>query len=338
MMKHSNISSIMSAALAAVLMMLAAASCDNIYESLPPCPHGVNLRFVYDYNMEYANAFHKQVDCITLYVYDQQGNYLSTHTETTSALANENYRMTLDLEHGNYRLVAYGGLACAEHSFSPVSTPTLTRASLYTDRQVAMDEGEIGTRLHDLFYGAVDITVQGDDYVKDTLYMMKNTNNIRIMLQQVNAETPLNDEDFTFAITDDNTLFAHDNSLIPNGTVTYTPWAQGTNAVGTNGEGEDATEAQVSYAEFSTSRLVKETNSPKLIIKNKHTGEDVVNIPLINYLLLLKSELYADMPAQEFLDRESQWSLLFFLDEGGHWLQTRIVINDWVVRLNNAEM
>ena len=44
------------------------------------------------------------------------------------------------------------------------------------------------------------------------------------------------------------------------------------------------------------------------------------------------------MGAQEFLDRESEWSLIFFLDDGLRWLNTRIVINDWVVRLNHAEM
>lgn len=26
-------------------------SCGHIYEDLEPCPHGVSLRFVYDYNM-----------------------------------------------------------------------------------------------------------------------------------------------------------------------------------------------------------------------------------------------------------------------------------------------
>lgn len=337
-MKLSNISSIMGAALSAVLMMLAATSCDSvIYDSLPPCPHGVNLRFVYDYNMEYANSFHKKVDCVTLYIYDEQGMYIGALTETSAVLADENYRMPVDLEPGKYRLVAYGGLACPEHSFSMVSAPT-TRASGYADRQVRMDDGEAGSKLHDLFFGAQDVTVAGDGYVETTLYMMKDTNNIRIMLQQINSDAPLSHEDFTFAITDDNTLFAYDNSLVPNGETVYRPWATGTKAVGTADTSAGETDAVVAYAEFSTSRLVRATNDPRLIVKNKETGEDVINISLINYLLLLKSELYADMGQQEFLDRESEWSLLFFLDEGRTWLQTRIVINNWVVRLNNTEL
>ena len=41
-------------------------SCHGIYNDLEPCTRGVRLRFVYDYNMEYANAFHSQVDCLAL--------------------------------------------------------------------------------------------------------------------------------------------------------------------------------------------------------------------------------------------------------------------------------
>ena len=85
-------------------------SCHGIYNDLEPCSQGVRLRFVYDYNMEYANAFHSQVDCLVLLVYDEQGNYLVTYIGTGDELKDENYRMTLDLEKGSYHFIAYGGL------------------------------------------------------------------------------------------------------------------------------------------------------------------------------------------------------------------------------------
>lgn len=309
-------------------------SCDSvIYDDLNPCPRGVRLRFVYDYNMEFANSFHKKVDCLTLYVYDAQGNYLKTVTETSDVLADEDWRMTLDLEDGDYRLVAYGGLACEEHSFSVVDIPS-RQASVYTDLQVGMDEGKLGTRLHDLFYGMKDVRVEGNDYVEETVYMMKDTNNIRIVLQQLNGD-PVEEKDFSFFITDDNTLFAHDNSLMPNGTVTYTPWATGQASTGTTeGDGGIEKEVVTAFAELSTSRLMVH-NSPRLIIKRNDLGTDIVNIPLNNYLLLLKSMQYADMGSQEFLDRESDWSLVFFLDTKHAWIDTHIIINDWIVRFSD---
>ncbi len=54
--------------------------------------------------------------------------------------------------------------------------------------------------------------------------------------------------------------------------------------------------------------------------------------------MLLKSELYEQMKPQEFLDRESEWSLFFFLDENGAWIKTYIKINDWTIRVNNMDM
>ena len=43
-------------------------------------------------------------------------------------------------------------------------------------------------------------------------------------------------------------------------------------------------EVIMAYAEFSTSRLMLK-NSPKLVIRRKADGGEVVNIPLNNYLL-----------------------------------------------------
>jgi hypothetical protein len=320
-------------------MAVSLPACDGIiYDDLDPCPHGVRLRFVYDHNMEFVNSFYKQADCLSLYVFDAEGNFVTKQVETTENLKKPDYAMQLDLERGNYRFLAYAGLECPEHSFSVVYELQAGRTpNEDTAMQVAMDEGKWGTSLHDLFYGSLNTTVEGDYYVDDTLYMVKNTNNIRVMLQQVEASRPLDDRNFTFTITDDNTLMDHENNLIPNGTVNYTPWAKGTLAAGTTETGEQ--EAKVAYAEFSTGRLVTRTHqTPRLVVMNKETGNKVIDIPLINYLLLLKSERYATMGAQEFLDRESDWSLIFFLNEEGNWLRTHIVVNDWIVRLNDMEL
>ena len=43
------------------------------------------------------------------------------------------------------------------------------------------------------------------------------------------------------------------------------------------------------------------------------------------------------MGDQEFLDRENNWSLIFFLDNNHNWIRTHIVVNDWIVRINDAE-
>ena len=291
--------------------------------------------FRYDYNMEYANAFTSNVHCLSVYVFDDKGNFVERIEESSEVLADENYLMTLDLGAGSYTLLAYGGLACDDASFDATQYPT--KAEGMDDMYVSLrHEGFHSDKsLHPLFYGAAQVDVpMNDEYVKDTVYMMKNTNNIRLVLQQMNGRS-LSAEDFTFSITDDNTCFDKSNNLVSKGMMTYTPWAKGDATVGTAEDGQ--TPVSVAYAEFSTSRLMV-GNPTVLRVGNAETGDDIINIPLNNYLLLLKSQLYSEMGSQEFLDRESRWSLIFFLDDNLRWVNTRIVINDWVVRLNHTEL
>ena len=82
------------------------------------------------------------------------------------------------------------------------------------------------------------MSVDNGAYEEATVYLMKNTNNIRVVLQQMNGGE-VDDKNFTFRITDDNTLFAPDNSLISNGGQVYAPWTQGQRTVGVTEEGDE---------------------------------------------------------------------------------------------------
>lgn len=306
--------------------------CDRLHEDLQPCDIGLRIRFVYDYNMEFANAFMSQVDCLTVLFYDEHGRYVTTRTNTTSDLKDENWRMDINLDPGRYTVIAYGGMADSDASFHFVTDPATT--SLH-DIEVRLDPDKVGTELHHLFYGKLDTSVEENSltYKEVTVEMMKDTNNLRVLLQQVNGE-PVDNADYDFTITDNNTLFSWDNDLLPVPTVTYTPWARG-NA--SPGELPDGSDASVAWAELSFSRLVTAA-SPRLQITHKTSGRNVVDIPLNNYLLLLKSQAYASMPNQEFLDRESRWNMIFFLGEDNYWVSTMISIKDWNVRINNEEL
>ena len=311
-------------------------SCESIYDDLDPCPQGVRLRFVYDYNMEFANAFPSQVDCLTVLFYDENGRYVTTRTNTTDELHDENYRMTVDLAPGTYTIVSYGGMACEDASFHYVTDPATTALR---DIRVALNDdcltSPVGTNLHPLFYGKIDVEIESTDmtYREYTVKMMKDTNNLRVILQQIDGD-PLDNADFDWMVTDNNTLFAWNNDIIPQTPVEYLPWARG-NA--SPGDLPDGTPASVCWAEMSFSRLVT-GNEPHLVITRRSDGYQVIDIPLINYLGLMKSEAYESMPLQEFLDRESRWDMIFFLDRNHAWLKTQIIVNDWVVRLNDIDV
>ncbi len=345
--------SVIGAAIAAA-PMVSLSSCDGaIYEDLDPCRSGIEVRFVYDYNMLFANAFYSQVDCLTLFVYDSDYKYVTTLTETTSALKDENYRMALKLDPGEYHLLAYGGMQCDKPSFhfSPIPGAGSEMNSLTVAMNTNCIGANPGVKLHSLYYGELAVTVpepESNTYTTATLPMMCDTHNVRVLLQHVNGN-PISSDDFDFAITGaDNFMFDYANNILPLGQDTDVyPWVKGDenakydsygNLIADDDADDDATVAPIAaFAEFSTSRLY--ANAPmRLEISNHASGEPVLSVPLIRCLLLLKSEKYASMPSQEYLDRESEWNVIFFLDSNNNWIDTKIVINGWVVRLNTTDL
>ncbi len=317
--------------------MFSITSCDRLHEHLAPCETGVRLRFVYDYNMDFANAFPSQVDCLTLLIYDSEGNYIRTQTAFKDETSDENWRMVIDLPAGTYSMLAYGGIQCEESSFAFVTPPAETpenRLQVRLDPQFLSEN--VDRPLHHLYYGALDITVPeagaGTSYTEETVYMIKDTNDIRIILANDNG-LPTDEADFEFTIVDNNTLLDWRNMPVDIPAQTYHPWAKGNVIAGLYASD---VEAQMAYAEFSTSRLMR--NSGALLrVTRVSDGSEVIRIPLVNILLLLKSERYRTMGDQEFLDRQSMWNLTFFLTQSGEWLKASIVVNDWLVRINNIE-
>ena len=101
------------------------------------------------------------------------------------------------------------------------------------------------------------------------------------------------------------------------------------------GDTEDSN-ISVAIAQITVGRLMVDQN-PRLSITNKDTGETVLSIPLVKYLLLTAAEGH-DMPQQEYLDRQDEYNMTFFMDENMKWINTSIIINDWVVRFNEMDM
>lgn len=328
-------SSVIARGASALLAVAGIVSCNSIFTDQSDCPRGVSLRFVYDYNMEYVNSFHKQGHCVNVYVFDESGRYVDNWVETGDVIRDEDWRMKKQLEAGTYTLIAYGGLCCGESSFEAPQLNSRAQAqSDFSGVLVSLKHkgGFSDKSLHPLFYGIAEIEVGKDDYVEKTIYLKKDTNNIRFVLQQMNGEAISADE-FDVTIVDDNMVLDWQNEPHPAGLITYKPWVNGETVIGTGEDGE--TPIAAVYYELSTSRLSTCT-SPRLIVYNKEKGENIINIPLNTYLLFLKSERYTEMSDQEFLDRVSEWSLVFFLDSNNRWYNARIIVNDWVVRINDA--
>lgn len=334
---------VMKAAVAVAFMALIPTSC-VLDGPLPECPRPeTRLRFVYEYNMERANAFHNQVHCLSLHVYDKDGNYVGTYTETRqSVLGDEAYRMPLNLPDGDYHVVVYGGMACEASSFSHTASigPGASLPSLGVRVNPECLTDDRLRRLHDHFYGSADIKVTQNEESEHTVYMMRNTNTIQVALQHLNG-SPIDCADFNYTITDDNTLMDAGNNLLAAGEVAYSPYETVNFTTGTKA-GEGQTEVNAAVARFTVSRLVQDkATSCTLHVTRKSDGSSVLKLPIVNYMLMFKDNHDATKPMsdQEYLDRENSWRFVFFLDEsnGNSWVNTRIIINDWKVVVNNTE-
>ena len=321
-----------------------AVSCNGlIYEDEGDCAVSYRVKFRYDMNMKFADAFAHEVRSVTLYVLDEDGSIVWSKTESGDALTVEGYSMEVDVPAGKYELLAW----CDADEYKSWTFP---QAKVRNDLGCTLNhksdaDGSAYTdgRIDDLYYGYLaeaDFTAD-EGTVMVTLPLMKNTNNFKVVLQHLSGK-PVDKDKFDFFITDDNGKMDWDNNLLPCDNVTYRAWSvsSGSAEVATRSVAEpaEATETVgVALAELTTGRLVM-GHKPRLHIRNKDTGAPVLSVPLIDYALLVKGHYNESIPDQEYLDRQDDYNLVFFLDKNENWANSFIYINSWKVVLQSTDL
>ena len=86
-------------------------SCSNILdEEVVDCSVEYRVKFKYDHNMKFADAFANEVRSVTLYAFDQDGKFVYQRTEQGDILGEDGYTMPVEVEAGDYRFVTWAGL------------------------------------------------------------------------------------------------------------------------------------------------------------------------------------------------------------------------------------
>lgn len=88
---------------------------------------------------------------------------------------------------------------------------------------------------------------------------------------------------------------------------------------------------------------VPDESKPRLTVRNRETGETVLSVPYIEYCLMVKGR-YEDtddwyeqpMSDQEYLDRQDEYNMTFFLDPDDRWIDQYIYINSWHLVIQHA--
>lgn len=334
--------------LAAGALLLAFASltsCDNaIYDDEGDCSVTYRVRFRYDRNMKYADAFKAEVNAVSLYIFDKQGSLVWSGTESGPAIGAEDYAMTVDVAPGTYDMVAWcHGIKERASGFTLRGGDTpASKSDLECSLVRKTDSGNAytDTDLHGLYHGAKQGVVLADSYGTHevTVDLTKNTNVVRVVLQHIDG-SPLDKDLFDFSITSANGLMDHNNRLMADETVTYKSWAKtsGT-AQMPDSEGRAITSVSALLAEMTTARLTTGTPAT-LTVTRRGAGRPIIQIPLTDFVLMIKGEYNRIMDDQEYLDRQDEYNLTFFLDENNDWHMTSgIIINSWRIVLQDTGM
>ena len=320
------------------------ASC-SIMDYEGDCTPYYRARFTYDHHLHYSDAFAGQVQSVALYAFDDEGRYVACFRDRGEALAREGYTLPVDLPAGRYHFVAWCGLEDERQSHAVPTlqpgTSTLSDLTCTVQREHADETtataGELAPAFHSLVTDVELTDTYGTHYID--IPLVKDTKTVRVVLQHLDG-SPVPADRFTFNIACANGLMAHDNSLLPDEVLNYRPYYTASGTAETQADGTRATTSiSTALAEMSTGRLVWDNGTPAtLSVTNNETGQVVLSIPLMDYALLVKGYYNRDMPDQEYLDRQDEYNLTFFLDENNRWVSSTIIINSWRVVLSEEEL
>ena len=331
----------LAAVLATLFVALSTNSCKEgfIYEGEGDCGTYYNIEFKYDYNMKFADAFAKEVSSLALYIFDQNDTLLKIIEESNvERLSKPGFVLPIELESGKYELVAWAGLY-GEESFDLLANVEVGKTKR-EELQVALkldEQRRVERDLKPLFHGAMSLDYTSEPGVfTETMSLVKNTNVVRIVLQQMSDSVVA--DNFRYEITANNALLNWNNEVLADGQLTYLPWSVTTGSADvTPGYGTNALtrvdQVSVAVAEFTINRMV-DGKSPRLTIYNVEEDKAVLSIPVADYALLVKGNYNASMSNQEYLDRQDEYAMTFFLDEDGNWLSASIIVNSWRVVLS----
>lgn len=346
-----------------ITIVFSAASCEWVKDDLPECPPTeLRLRFEYNYNIDKADIFKDVVGGVTVYVFDENGGFVTRKSESSpELLSTYGYEMVFtdtELEIGReYRFVtiAYQDdinklLQEKGAKFrSPEMKPGDDINSLYVKLDRSGRTTPDGAYFVDNQECPLDIlwinrndcrgTLRLYETTRATFNLMRHTNNLTITLRQLDDPAEIDINDYEIRLIDKNGWVNYDNSLREDDVLAYTPYNQWNTEF--KNDNNVVTE-RAAHADLSFARLLYNDDwrkNARLLIINKETNARVADINLPDLLVDDRSTLELGFGPQEFLDREYTYKLDFFLN-GGSWeyVEVSISILTWTVRHQSTEL
>lgn len=339
------------------------ASCSMMKEDRSDCPdcrNPLHIKVRYDYNIQRANMFADHVEQATVYVVDpatgavvdwQSANVrsIAPQAEAVSPFGGEHSALAFNFEGlapGSYRLFAIGRSA-ADAAYK-ISKPEIAQSieGLSFTAPTGANSQVPAQRLDTIWntLKPIDVVVPEKSPVEATVGLMRLTNDLNVMVFRRDHPADNGHERYEVFVTDEHQTLGYDNSpAAESQSLTYRPFASWT----TETTADEAIVERNAHYDLSLSRLIQHEDArhnPRLIIRNRESGHEIVNIDLCYYLALARNAYeIQNYGIQEYLDREYDYRLDFGIEGEGQqetWKNITIRINvlSWALRIQNEEL
>ena len=173
---------------------------------------------------------------------------------------------------------------------------------------------------------------------------MRLTNDLNVMVFRRDHTTDNGHERYDVIVTDNHPQLGFDNAPASElQSVVYHPFASWT----TETTADEAIVERNAHYDLSLSRLIQHEDArqnARLIIRNRETGHEIINIDLCYYLALARNAYeIQNYGIQEYLDREYDYRLDFGIEGEGQqetwkYITIRINVLSWALRIQNEEL
>lgn len=304
------------------------AACEGIRDGREEC--GIYLEFIYDLNMEYADAFDPQVGTVDVFVFDDRGLYRFARHARRGELVDGN-RMFLGegLGFGRYSLLTVGGLSDDFRVSDAAGQPLTPGQTRLEEVRIALerDAAVVGREFAPVWVGpAFDVNYRADLSVWP-VRLVRNTNRFNLTLARRDGDAGTMPCTFEI-VTPEGAVYGSDNAPLSDEAVTYVPYAL---------LPEDLP-GELSSGRLNTARLLSEAGDYRLRVLAAQTGEPLWDYDLMALLRSTKPDGPGgrELPLQEYLDRQSVWNFVILYEDGGSeggFVAVAVRVNDWIIWL-----
>lgn len=199
-----------------VLFLLTATLCAAcVREDLNECAVPLTFTFHYIYNIENEDLFIKEIDNVTLFIYDTQGKLIRQEIIERKDMIDEN-KYQLTLAKGEYKIVSYGN---SKVSYNYISPQYYHEAINSVHRDV---NKQVAPTIEPLFYGAIDkLTITDTHKSEQKIFFHKYSNMVRVILRSTNPAQSLSTMECKISAINGDYKF--DNTIYGNDRVHYIP-------------------------------------------------------------------------------------------------------------------